>query len=342
MSSSAPDKTSFDPGALRRLLDGDYVELREQLREVQSRPEFKPPVAIPTAEYRELVLEWAQTLAGEGLTAPGFPEEFGGQGDAGANVAAFETLGHGDLSLLVKFGVQFGLWGGAVQQLGTRVHHERYLKPTATLELPGCFAMTEFGHGSNVQQLRTTAVYDSGSGEFVIDTPDDDASKEYIGNAAAHGRIAAVFAQLEVDGEAHGVHVFVVPLRDEHGNLCEGVRIEDSGEKMGLNGVDNGRIWFDGVRVPREALLNRYADVSEDGRYTSPIENANKRFFTMVGALVQGRVCISGASISAAKNALTIATRYGLRRVQFGPSDQDEVPLLEYRTHQRRLMPLLA
>ena len=76
------------------------------------------------------------------------------------------------------------------------------------------------------------------------------------------------------------------------------MRIEDCGPKMGLNGVDNGRIWFDNVRVPREALLNRYGDVNEHGDYESPIEDANKRFFTMLGALVQGRVCIAGASLS--------------------------------------------
>jgi acyl-CoA oxidase len=122
----------------------------------------------------------------------------------------------------------------------------------------------------------------------------------------------------------------------------DGVRIEDCGEKMGLNGVDNGRIWFDQLRVPRDALLNRYGDVDEAGVYSSPIEKSSKRFFTMLSALVQGRVCISGASISAAKSALTIAIRYGLRRRQFGPTPEDEVLLLDYRPHQRRLLPLLA
>jgi acyl-CoA oxidase len=173
-------------------------------------------------------------------------------------------------------------------------------------------------------------------------TPVNEAHKEYIGNAACHGRVAAVFAQLIVAGEGHGVHCLVVELRDEHGQVRDGVRIEDCGEKMGLNGVDNGRIWFDGVRVPREALLNRYGDVNEDGVYSSPIESAGRRFFTMLGTLVQGRVCISGASVSAAKTALTIAVRYGLRRRQFGPEPGHEVPILDYRTHQRRLMPLLA
>jgi acyl-CoA oxidase len=332
----------FDPVALARLLDGRYGELREELRAVLSEPEFAPVIALPTAEYRERVMAWAKSLAARGLTAPGFPERYGGRGDPGANVAGFETIALSDLSLLVKFGVQFGLWGGAVQQLGTEPHHERYLRDTAALDIAGCFAMTEAGHGSDVQQLRTTATYDPDTAEFVIDTPDDDAYKEYIGNAACHGRVAAVFAQLTVDGESHGVHCLVVELRDASGQLKPGIRIEDSGEKLGLNGVDNGRIWFDAVRVPREALLNRYGDVDESGRYSSPIESANRRFFTMLGALVQGRVCISGASVSAAKTALTIAVRHGLRRRQFGPEPGQEVPILDYRTHQRRLMPLLA
>ncbi len=128
----------------------------------------------------------------------------------------------------------------------------------------------------------------------------------------------------------------------KRGTVCDDVRIEDNGEKAGLNGVDNGLIWFENLRVPRDALLNRYGDVSPEGVYSSPIDSANKRFFTMLGTLVQGRVCVSGASISTAKLALTIATRYGLRRRQFGPPDGEEVAILQYRTHQRRLMPLLA
>ena len=342
MTAVTPESRTFDPVGLLRLLDGRYADVRQEIRTALRRPEFAPVVALPTAEYRERVLAWARSLAADGLTAPGFPERYGGRGDPGANVAGFETVALGDLSLLVKFGVQFGLWGGAVQQLGTERHHERYLRPTASLQVAGCFAMTEAGHGSDVQQLRTTATYDPGSGEFVVDTPDDEARKEYIGNAACHGRLAAVFAQLVVAGEEHGVHCLVVELRDDHGAVREGVRIEDCGEKMGLNGVDNGRIWFDQIRVPREALLNRYGDVDADGIYSSPIESAGRRFFTMLGTLVQGRVCISGASVSAAKSALTIAIRYGLRRRQFGPEPGREVPILDYRTHQRRLMGPLA
>jgi acyl-CoA oxidase len=336
------DTTTFDPTELQRLLDGRYAGLRAEIREAMSRPEFAPVVEISREEYRAKVMDWARSLADAGMTAPGFPVEYGGEGDFGANVAGFETIAFGDLSLLVKFGVQFGLFGGAVQQLGTAQHHERYLRDIATLKLPGCFAMSEAGHGSDVQHLLTTATYDPDSDQFVVDTPVDEAHKDYIGNAARDGRIAVVFAQLHVGGESHGVHALLVPIRAEDGTVLDGVRIEDDGPKLGLNGVDNGKIWFDHVRVGREALLNRWGDVSAQGVYSSPIENPTKRFFSMVGALAQGRICIGGASVSASELALTIAIRYGLRRRQFGPEPGHEVPILDYRVHQRRLLPRLA
>jgi acyl-CoA oxidase len=328
---------------LRQLLDGEHAEMRAKVREWLSRPGSAIVVdRLPVDEYRDQVMAWAQELADLGQTATGFPVEFGGEGAIGRSIAAFETMAFGDLSLLVKIGVQFGLFGGAVLHLGTRKHHERYLHDIATLKLPGCFAMTETGHGSNVQALGTTATYDADAGEFVVHTPDEDARKDYIGNAARHGRMAAVFAQLEVGGEARGVHCLLVPIRDEDGNVLPGVRIEDCGAKLGLDGVDNGRIWFDQVRVPRDALLDRYAEVRPDGTYFSAIENPGRRFFTMVGTLIQGRISVGGASINAAKVALTIAVRRGLVRRQFGPPGGEEAVLLDYRTHQRRLLIPLA
>lgn len=332
----------MDRDALQRLLDGEHAELRDAVREWLSRPGNAPAAGLPLEEHRERVLAWARELAADGRTALGYPVEYGGQGAVGASVAAFETLAFGDLSLLVKIGVQFGLFGGAVLHLGTERHHRAHLRDIASLELPGCFAMTEAGHGSNVQALRTTATYDPEADAFVVQTPDDDARKDYIGNAARDGRMAAVFAQLVVGGEARGVHALLVPLRDADGRVLDGVRIEDCGAKLGLDGVDNGRIWFERVRVPRDALLDRYAAVSEDGVYTSPIASPTRRFFTMLGTLVQGRVSVCGAAINATKVAQTIAVRHALTRRQFGPPGGEEALLLDYRTHQRRLLPALA
>ena len=337
-----------------RLIAGDHAELRRRVREALLRPELDVPDEIPREEYRERTLAAVRVLAELGLGAISYPREFGGRGDVCGAVAVFEELALGDLSVLVKYGVQFGLFGGSIAQLGTDRHHRRYLPRVASLELPGCFAMTERGHGSNVRDIRTTATWDTAAREFVIDTPDEDARKDYIGNAALHGQMATVFARLCMPnrGDAaanggspaqdHGVHAFLVPIRDADGATRPGVRIEDCGAKEGLNGVDNGRIRFDSVRVPRDALLDRFAQVSADGDYHSPIPSPGRRFFTMLGTLVSGRISIAAASHAVTKKALTIAIRYAAGRRQFGPAGGQEVPILDYLALQRELLPRLA
>jgi acyl-CoA oxidase len=339
---AVPSEAAFEVAAMSRLLDGDKALIRHRLRKLLSGPEFRYRYGLSRAAYREKVYEWCRTLADEGFGALSYPEAQGGRDDLLAFVVAFETLAFHDLSLLVKFGVQFGLFGGSILHLGSRAHREKYLADAGNLALPGCFAMTETGHGSNVGDLETVARYDPASQEFEVHTPHAGARKDYIGNAAVHGRMATVFAQLEIDGETYGVHALLVPIRDTEGQPMPGVGIEDCGEKLGLNGVDNGRLWFDRVRVPRENLLDRFAQVSPDGAYSSPIASPSKRFFTMLGTLVGGRVSVAHAALSTAKSALAIAVRYGARRRQFGPAGTSETVLLDYLTHQRRLLPPLA
>jgi acyl-CoA oxidase len=272
-------------------------------------------------EHRERVREQMQLLVDTGYPSAGFPADQGGTGDIGGSVTSFEMLAHADLSLLVKAGVQWGLFGGAVSNLGTKEHHQ-LVPDIIDLSLPGCFAMTETGRGSDVQSLGTTATYDASTQEFVVHTPDRSAYKDYIGGAAHDARTAALFAQLITpDGVGHGVHCFLVPLRDGDGALLAGVHAEDDGPKLGLNGVDNGRLAFDHVRVPRTALLNRYADVAEDGTYSSPIDNPDRRFFTMLGTLIRGRISVGVRPARPARLALAVALRYAEQRTQFERPD---------------------
>ena len=338
---TATEQTTADH--LRTALDGAWHDIRAKVRVEIDRPEFRPEYVPELAQARAKVLDQLRLLARAGLPAEGFRVEHGGTGNVGAAVTGIEMLAMADLSLMVQAGVQWGLFGGAIENLGTERHHERYVKPLIDLDLLGCFAMTETGHGSDVQSLETTATYDPDADEFVVHSPTASARKDYIGGAAQHARLAAVFAQLIVGGENHGVHCVLVPIRDDDGNDLPGVTISDCGYKGGLTGVDNGRIVFDHVRVPRENLLNAYGDVSADGAYTSPIDNVSRRFFTMLGTLVRGRVTVGGSAAAAARVAITIACRYGLQRRQFSsPDAQDEIIVMDYLVHQRRLLPLVA
>lgn len=333
---------------LRYVLDGRWRSTRDQVRENSDRADLLPDPSLTLDQARARMLEVMRELAGQGFSAAGFGADHGGTGDVGASITAIEMLGYADLSLMVKAGVQWGLFGGAIENLGTARHHDRYVTDIINLDLLGCFAMTETGHGSNVQALETTATYDRDSREFVIDSPTPSARKDYIGGAAEHATTAAVFAQLITAGPgeeavSHGVHCFVVPIRDADGNDLPGVTTSDCGYKGGLAGVDNGRIIFDQVRVPAENLLNRYADVAEDGTYSSPIENPNRRFFTMLGTLIRGRISVAATAGAAGRKALTIATRYALVRKQFeAPDADDEIVVMDYLAHQRKLLPLIA
>lgn len=333
---------TFPVDTLANILDGEHGHLYLKIKTLLSEPEFRYIETDNLLVYREKVLEWCRLLADQGFGAMGYPREYGGGGDMAAYFAIMEALSYHDLSLVIKFGVQFGLFGMSIYFLGTPKHHKAFLKDIGTLQLPGCFAMTETGHGSNVRGIETTATYDHTSRSFRIHTPHPRAQKEYIGNAACHGQMATVFAKMIVDGKDYGVSAFMVPIRDKNGLVLPGITIRDCGRKMGLNGVDNGIILFDQVSVPYDNLLDRFARITTDGKFDSPIASDNRRFFTMLGTLVGGRIGIPRSGLSAAKSGLTIAIRYGDQRRQFGPDNGIEVPILNYRQHQRRLMPLLA
>lgn len=342
ITSEQATQQNFSVSELTKILDGEHAAVIKKVKTLISDPEFQYVSPGDLDLYRARVLQWCKFLADQGFGSMAYPKEFGGGGDMAAYFAIMETLSYHDLSLVIKFGVQFGLWGMSVYFLGTEKHHTKYMKDIGTLELPGCFAMTETNHGSNVKGIETTATYDHPTKTIKIHTPNESARKEYIGNAAVHGQMATVFAKLIIDEKDYGVSAFVVPLRDKKGNVLPGVKIKDCGRKMGLNGVDNGVIYFNHVVIPVENMLDRFASVNAEGKFESPIASDNRRFFTMLGTLVGGRIGIPRSGNAASKSGLTIAIRYGDQRRQFGPEGGSEVPILNYRTHQRRLMPLLA
>ncbi|ACQ81810.1 acyl-CoA oxidase domain protein [Beutenbergia cavernae DSM 12333] len=351
MTTTLPTNARIDVGALADLLDGRWADIRRRTRNLALEPRYRRTLGLSMAEHRARVREQAQALADSGEVQRAFPSRLGGADNPGGNIAGFEELVVADPSLQIKAGVQWGLFGAAVLHLGTAYHHEEFLPGIMSMAVPGCFAMTETGHGSDVASIGTTATYDADAEEFVIHTPTRSAWKEYIGNAAVDGVAAVVFAQLVTRGVDHGVHAFYVPLRDTAGERDEhgaypylpGVGGEDDGLKGGLLGVDNGRLHFDQVRIPRRNLLDKYAEVAADGEYSSPIDSPGRRFFTMLGTLVQGRVSLGGSSVATSKIALSTAIRYGNERRQFTTSDpHTESVILDYGAHQRRLLPLLA
>eukprot|EP01017_Pseudomicrothorax_dubius_P045784 TRINITY_DN7972_c0_g1_i4.p1 TRINITY_DN7972_c0_g1~~TRINITY_DN7972_c0_g1_i4.p1 ORF type:complete len:683 (+),score=120.83 TRINITY_DN7972_c0_g1_i4:109-2157(+) len=254
-----------------------------------------------------------------------------------------ETLCVFDANVAVKTGVHLVLYTGAIASMGT-ARHSHFLKAALNFEDMGCFALSELEHGSNVRGIETTATYDPASREFIINTPKETAMKFWIGGAAQTATMSIVWAQLITAGKCHGVHAFIVPLRNKRDfTVFPGITIGDCGPKVGLNGIDNGFITFNNVRIPRINLLNRFSGVSESGEFSSPIKNDDKRFGMCLFTLSSGRLTISAGTLALLRMALTISTRFAANRKQFGPPDsKEETAIIDYPLTQARLLPHLA
>ena len=324
---------------LKAVLDGDFAQSRDDARAFISRPGMAPvPPDTPKEEYREKTLGWIRDMIAAGFTALPYDPAYGGGGERQKYMNIVEIIAHQDMSLAVKQGVQFGLFGMSIESLGTEKHHAKYLPDVMSGKLLGGFAMTEMAGGSDVQGISTEAVYDHASRSFVLTTPNEGARKAYIGNAAVHGEMMVVFAQLKMSptSESMGVHAFMVPIRDKAGKTMPGVTIEDCGHKVGLNGIDNGYLSFDKVKVPHEAMLDRFAQIDDAGEYQSEIKKKSQRFFKMIGTLVTGRIFVSMVSLSGAKNALAASITHAESRKVFGET------LLDKQATQTRILPHLA
>lgn len=252
-------------------------------------------------------------------------------------------LGTYDWSLATKVLLHMLTFGSTIYSSGSE-RHFKYIPKVFNMEIFGCFALTEVSHGSNTKAIRTTAHYDPTTEEFIIHSPDFEAAKFLVGNMGKTATHAVVFAQLYTPGgQCHGLHSFVVQIRDPKTLLpMPGVMVGDIGRKLGQNGLDNGFSMFHKVRIPRQDLLNRTGDVTPEGTYVTPFKDSRQRFGASLGSLSAGRVVIVAMSVVNLKLAVSIALRFSATRRQFGPTDEEEIPVLEYQMQQWRLLPYLA
>jgi len=166
-----------------------------------------------------------------------------------------------------------------------------------------------------VRALQTVAHYDAKTEEFILNTPTLLSIKFWPGTLGKVATHAAVYAQLILDKKEYGVHAFIVQIRDENHRPLPGVQVGDCGPKMGDGANDTGFLRLDNVRIPREFLLNKFQNVTADGKYVkSKKKSTNDKlgYFTMLSS--RGHmVKVAGAMLA---RAVTVAIRYSCVRKQ--------------------------
>ncbi|KAK4875994.1 hypothetical protein RN001_012416 [Aquatica leii] len=241
----------------------------------------------------------------------------------------------------VQFGVASDIFPNSLRRLGTEKHKEIW-KMGVEGKIIGAFCLTEISHGSNAKLIQTTATYDIKTKEFILNTPNFEAAKCWAGNIGMIATYGIVYAQLIMaNGTNKGLHMFLVPLRDPETYVSyAGITIGDMGEKIGLNGTDNGFLLFNNYRVPKISLLNKLADVDDDGRYIRHLSSKKKRFGVSMGVLSRGRISIIGISNNYLRHALTIALRFA--NIKKNTNGAKNISKLENQYFQHCLFPYLA
>jgi acyl-CoA oxidase len=226
-----------------------------------------------------------------------------------------------------------------IESQGTEEQKKKWLGPAKEYRIMGAYAQTELGHGTYLRGLETTATYHPETEEFVIHSPTQTSIKWWPGGLGHTSTHAVVPARLITLGKDHGMHLFIVQLRslEDHTPL-PGINVGDIGPKFGYFEMDNGYLQLDNVRIPRDHMLMKYAQVAPDGTYSKPPTDK-----ITYGTMVQVRTGLVLFTAHALARALVIAVRYSVvrRQGEIEPG-AGEVQVMDYQTQQFKLLPLLA
>ena len=231
-----------------------------------------------------------------------------------------------------------GMFIPTILNLGSEKQVAHWIPLAHAYKVMGCYAQTELGHGSDVQNLETIAVFDKESDCFVFNSPTITATKWWIGDLGKVANHVVTQAQLIIDNKKYGVQTFIVQIRDMQTHQpLPGITVGDIGPKFGYTTKDNGYLRFNNVRVPRDNMLAKYTKVNKSGEY---VRTGNEKigYATMMSIR---RIVITASPLFLSQ-ILTIGVRYSLVRSQFKNEKGLETRILDYQLQQDKLIPLIA
>ncbi|MEU3986064.1 acyl-CoA dehydrogenase [Streptomyces sp. NPDC026672] len=256
--------------------------------------------------------------------------------DPAALSAVHEHAGVADAGMATMLSIHVNLFLGSLLD---HDHAERDLTPYVRMDRIGTFLCTERDHGNDALQLETTATLDRESGGFVLHTPTPGAAK-YMPNTSSSGgaKDGLVAARLIIDGEDHGVFLFLTPLTDDTGRHLPGVHVHRLPQTAG-SPVDHCETVFDHVRLPHSALLQgEHGRLTPQGGFTSSLGSPRARFLRSIGRVTMGKLCMSAYSVGTMRHAVTVAVRHAHDRITSAGTSRRRVPLFAHRSHHAPLL----
>ncbi|KDR23594.1 probable peroxisomal acyl-coenzyme A oxidase 1 isoform X1 [Zootermopsis nevadensis] len=333
-------KCSFDPLELTHLLDGSPEKTRERKEREHyflSDPELRDTIPQDYLSHKEKYEEAVRKacILFRKVTQ---------LRDKGGDLEIFRQTLSGMLgSAILKDGNPFTLhyvmFLPTIVGQGTVEQQAEWMGKAWNCDIIGTYAQTELGHGTFIRGLETTAHYDPRTQEFILNSPTLTSYKWWPGGLGQTANYAVVVAQLHTKGVCHGINPFIVQLRDEETHKpLPGIKIGEIGTKLGMNATNNGYLGFENVRIPREHMLMKNAQVLEDGTYVkSPSDKLT------YGTMMFVRVIILQDMAGYLSKASTIAIRYSaVRRQSELKPGEPEPQIMDYLTQQYKLFPNLA
>jgi butyryl-CoA dehydrogenase len=228
-------------------------------------------------------------MAGLGLLGMVVPEEWGGAGaDTLTHALALEEIAAGDGACSTVMAVHNSVACLPVLNFGTETQKERFLRPLASGEMLGAFALTEPGAGSDAAAIRTRA--EKRGNTYVLN-----GTKQFI-TSGKNADLAIVFAKTDPEAGGKGMSAFIVPTN------TPGYRVASVETKMGQRASDTCQLVFDDMELTPDLLLG------EEGEgYRIALSN-----------LEGGRIGIAAQAIGMARAAYEHALAYARERETFG------------------------
>jgi len=281
-------------------LSEDQELLRDSVR-TMARQEILPAAEAIDASG-EFPWEQVQSMCDMGLMGIAIPEQWGGAGmDHVAYAVAIEEISAACGSCGVIMSVNNSLVGDPIKRFGTDAQKEQWLKPVASGEIMGAYALSEPGTGSDAAAQQTVARRD-GDGWILT------GAKNFITNGA-QAKVIIVFAMGDMSLGVKGINAYLVPTD------APGFSVAKNEKKLGIKGSSTSQIQLDDIKLGPEALLGKEGE----------------GFKIAMSTLDGGRIGIAAQALGIARQAFEEARDYSLERVTFGK------PIAEHQAIQFKL-----